>query len=69
MKNLLKLEELFMFALSIFLFTKLNFAWWWYPALLLAPDFSMVGYLVSPQTGAVTYDFVHHTALGTSRTT
>jgi hypothetical protein len=66
MKNLLKLEELFMFGLSIFLFTKLDFAWWWYPALLLAPDLSMIGYLISPQVGAVTYNFIHHKALGIS---
>jgi hypothetical protein len=64
MKNLLKLEELFMFALSIFLFTKLDFAWWWYPVLLFTPDLSMIGYLVSPQVGAAIYNFVHHKALG-----
>jgi hypothetical protein len=64
MKNLLKLEELFMFGLSIFLFSKLGFAWWWYPALLFTPDFSMIGYLASPQIGAATYNFVHHKALG-----
>jgi hypothetical protein len=66
MKNLLKLEELFMFALSIFLFSKLDFAWWWYPVLLLTPDLSMIGYLASPQLGAVTYNFIHHKALGVS---
>lgn len=66
MKNLLKLEELFMFALSIFLFSKLDFAWWWYPVLLLTPDLSMIGYLVNPQIGAVTYNFIHHKALGIS---
>ena len=66
MKNLLKLEELFMFALSIFLFTKLDFAWWRYPTLILTPDLSMIGYLISPQVGAVTYNFIHHKALGIS---
>ena len=66
MKNLLKLEELFMFALSIFLFSKLDFAWWWYPTLILTPDLSMIGYLISPQVGAVTYNFIHHKALGVS---
>ena len=66
MKNLLKLEELFMFALSIFLFTKLNFAWWWYPMLLFTPDLSMIGYLVSSQVGATMYNFVHHKGLGIS---
>ena len=66
MKNLLKLEELFMFALTIFLFSKLDFAWWWYPVLLLTPDISMIGYLISPQIGAGTYNFIHHKALGIS---
>ena len=66
MKNLLKFEELFMLGLSIFLFTKLNFAWWWYPVLLFTPDFSMIGYLVSPQVGALIYNFIHHKALSIS---
>ena len=66
MKNLLKLEELFMFALTIFLFSKLDFAWWWYPALLCTPDFSMVGYLGGAKLGAITYNFVHHKAVGIS---
>src|SRR3990172_12688410 len=64
MKNLLKLEEAFMFGLSIFLFSKLDYAWWWYPALILAPDLSMVGYLINTRVGAITYNFIHHKALG-----
>ena len=63
MKMLLKLEELFMLGLSIFLFSKLDFPWWWYPLLLLTPDLSMVGYLVNPQVGAAAYNFIHHKAL------
>ncbi|MBT3714431.1 MAG: DUF4260 family protein, partial [Anaerolineae bacterium] len=43
MKNLLKLEELFMFGITIFLFARMDFSWWWYPALLFAPDLSMLG--------------------------
>jgi hypothetical protein len=66
MKYLLKLEELFMFALSIFFFSKLNIAWWWFPLLIFTPDLSMLGYLVSPQIGAVTYNFIHNKALGIS---
>ena len=66
MKNLLKLEELFMFGFSIFLFSKLDFAWWWYPLFLFVPDFSMIGYLISPKVGAMTYNFIHHKALGIS---
>ncbi len=66
MKILLKLEELFMFALTIFLFSKLNFAWWWYPVFLFTPDFSMIGYLGGAKLGAITYNFIHHKALGIS---
>lgn len=66
MKNLLRLEELSMFGLSIFLFSKLEIAWWWYPLLILAPDLSMLGYLVNPRVGALTYNLVHHKAVGIS---
>jgi len=62
MKNLLKLEEAALFLLSIFLFSQLNFAWWWFPAFLLLPDISMIGYLVSPKIGAFTYNLLHHRA-------
>jgi hypothetical protein len=48
MKTLLKIEEAFVLGLSIFLFSKLDFAWWWYPVLILTPDLSMVGYLGGP---------------------
>lgn len=66
MKTLLKLEELFIFGLSIFFFSKLGFAWWVYPALLFTPDLSMLGYLVNTQVGAMTYNFIHIKALGIS---
>ena len=64
MKNLLKFEELALFLGSIYLFSRLNFAWWWFPALLLLPDISMIGYLINPAVGAVSYNLVHHKALG-----
>jgi hypothetical protein len=63
-KQLIKLEELFMFALSIFFFAKLDYAWWWYPLFIFAPDLSMLGYLGGARLGALTYNFVHHKALG-----
>jgi hypothetical protein len=66
LKKLLKLEELFMFGLSIFFFSKLDFAWWWYPALLFTPDLGMIGYLGGSKLGAITYNFIHHKALGIS---
>ena len=60
---ILKLEELGMLVFSIFLFTQLHFAWWTYPALFLAPDISMLGYLVNPRIGAYSYNLFHHKLL------
>ncbi|WP_080057031.1 DUF4260 domain-containing protein [Spirosoma aerolatum] len=64
MKTLLKSEELIQFLGAIYLFSRLNFAWWWFPALILVPDISMIGYLVNPAIGAVLYNIVHHKGLG-----
>jgi hypothetical protein len=64
MKHTLKLEEMFMFGLSVYLFSTLNFAWWWFPVLIFTPDLSMFGYLVNTQVGALTYNFIHHKAVG-----
>ena len=62
MKTLLKLEEVAQFSLSIVLFSQLPFAWWWFPALILVPDLSMLGYLINPKIGAYAYNLVHHKA-------
>jgi hypothetical protein len=63
MKATLKLEEFFLFGLSLLLFARLEYAWWLYPALLLVPDLSMLGYLGGARLGAVVYNVVHHRAL------
>lgn len=60
MKVSIKLEELFMFLLGIFLFNQLDFPWWWFLALLLLPDIGMFGYLINSKTGAVVYNIFHH---------
>jgi len=60
MNALLKLEEAALFVLCLFLFNQLPFAWWWFPALLLAPDVAMVGYLINPKIGAYVYNLFHH---------
>lgn len=59
MKQLLKLEYLALFVLSVYLFSLLPYAWWWYPLLLLVPDTGMVGYLINARLGAVTYNLTH----------
>ncbi len=60
MKNLLKLEELLMFLLSIYLFSFLDYAWWIYLVFILTPDIGMLGYLVSTNLGAMLYNIFHH---------
>jgi len=63
MRNLIKLEELFLFFLSIFLFSQLGTPWWWFPALFLAPDLGILGYLPGPRVGAFSYNLLHHKAI------
>lgn len=58
--TLLKLEEFAMFLFSTYLFTWTDFQWWWYPALLLAPDIGMLGYLAGAKVGAWMYNLFHH---------
>src|SRR5690606_4977766 len=47
-----------------FLFSLLNYSWWIFPALLLLPDLSMIGYAFGPKYGAILYNFFHHQLLG-----
>ena len=62
MKNLIKLEEIGVLAISIFLLTKLNIhlSWWLYLILFLSPDIGIIGYTINPKLGAYTYNFFHH---------
>jgi len=63
MKNLVKLEELSLLGLTLFLFSGLDYGWGWYALLFLTPDLSMVGYLANPRLGSWTYNLVHHKGL------
>ena len=60
MKAFLGLEEMALFGLSLWLFLWAGLAWWVFFALLLVPDVGMVGYLVNPRVGALTYNLTHH---------
>lgn len=64
MKKIVSLESLGLFLLSIFLFSQLSYAWWVFPALLLLPDLSMIGYAFGPKFGAILYNIFHHQLLG-----
>ncbi len=63
MRNLLKTEEVGLFLLSIYLFSRMDLAWWVYPVLLLAPDLGMLGYLFGPRIGSIAYNTTHHRGL------
>ncbi len=60
MKLLLKLEELALFIFGIYLFSQLDYAWWWFIVLILTPDIGMLGYIVNNRTGALIYNLFHH---------
>ena len=60
MKNLLKLEELALFLVSIYILYYLDVAWWYYLLLFLGPDISMIGYAAGNKVGATLYNLFHH---------
>ncbi|MCX2678801.1 DUF4260 domain-containing protein [Galbibacter sp. EGI 63066] len=60
MKYVLKIEELLMLALAVFMFSKLSLSWWWFIGLFLAPDIGMLGYIFNTKIGAFTYNLFHH---------
>lgn len=66
MRTLIKLEEGAIFALSLLLIARLElgFSWWLYGLIFLSPDLGMIGYLINSRVGAMTYNLVHHKALG-----
>jgi hypothetical protein len=64
LKNLIRLEEAGILAISILLIYKLgiHLPWWLYLILFFSPDIGMVGYFINTKTGAITYNLLHHKA-------
>lgn len=60
MKKIVPLESLGLLVLGIYLFSLLEYRWWWFLVLLLTPDFSMLGYLFGNKIGAFSYNVFHH---------
>lgn len=60
MRSLLRGEEIVMFFLGVYLFSLLDYGWWWFFGLLLAPDLGMLGYLMGNRMGAIGYNLFHH---------
>src|SRR5215472_9024469 len=56
---LLRLEGLAAAVLSGWLYARTGASWWLFAALWLAPDLSMLGYLISPCRGARIYNAFH----------
>jgi hypothetical protein len=63
MKSIVKLEEFGFFLFGIYLFNQLDYAWWWFLVLILAPDLSMIGYIFGSKSGAFLYNLFHHRAI------
>ncbi len=63
MRILLKLEEFFMLLLGVYLFSMLDYSWWWFAGLILVPDIGMLGYLRGDRAGAIGYNLFHHKGL------
>lgn len=63
MNTLIKLEEAGKFIGCYMATLYLGYSWWLFPALLLLPDLSMLGYVINQKVGAVTYNIVHHQGL------
>jgi hypothetical protein len=58
-RYILRIEGLAIGAVSAILYARTGASWWLFAALWLAPDLSMLGYLVSPCRGARVYNAFH----------
>lgn len=63
MKALLHLENLAKVLAAYWFSLHLGYSWWVFLAWFLAPDVSMIGYLVNPRIGAWLYNLAHHQAV------
>ncbi|MGH8928674.1 MAG: DUF4260 domain-containing protein [Acidimicrobiia bacterium] len=54
-----RLEGLALLILAIVLYAWSGQSWWWFAALLLVPDVSMIGYARGPGVGAAIYNLGH----------
>ena len=58
-RTLLSLEGLAVFVTSVFFYFGNGGPWWLFVLLLLAPDLSAAGYLLSARIGSIAYNAVH----------
>jgi hypothetical protein len=62
-KAILRCEGAAALAAAIALCAHAGLSWPWFALLILAPDLSMLAYLIGPKTGAAAYNLVHTYAL------
>jgi hypothetical protein len=62
MDFIIKIEEVAITALAIYILTKYNLGLpvWLWVLLFFSPDLSMLGYLVNSRIGTLTYNLFHH---------
>ncbi|HXE08349.1 MAG TPA: DUF4260 domain-containing protein [Acidobacteriaceae bacterium] len=56
---LLRIEEALLLVLLLLLYHDLHLSWILFAILFLAPDLSMLGYLISPRVGSALYNLGH----------
>ena len=61
--TLLRLEGAAVFAGAIALYASQGASWLLFAVLFFVPDLSMVGYLINPRIGSLTYNAIHTYAL------
>ena len=59
----LRIESLAILFLSVVLYRETGAPWWLFFALLLAPDLSLLAFLIKPAVGSRAYNTVHSYAL------
>ena len=58
-RYILRIEGLAVAAVAAVLYARTGASWWLFAGLWLAPDLSMLGYLISPCRGARVYNAFH----------
>jgi Domain of unknown function (DUF4260) len=56
---LLRLEGTAVLAATLITYSQLQFSWWQFALLLLAPDLAALGYLINKSVGSLTYNLMH----------
>ncbi len=61
LKYVLRAEGFALFLTAVLVYQLLDGNWWMFAALILVPDISFLGYLLSPKIGAIGYNAMHST--------